>query len=138
MPDIFISYSHYDEKWKDALQKQLRVLERHAEFKIWDDRQITPGDAWLKEIEQAIAAAKVVLLLVSPDFLASEFIQRKEIPEFLERQQNGGLKILPVIVEPCVWEVADWLEAIQGLTKDNQPLSRHPWDSYRAIALKTT
>jgi hypothetical protein len=130
MTDIFISYSHQDEKWKDALQKQLQVLQLHADFEVWDDRQIEMGDGWLKEIESAIAAAKVAILLVSPDFLISEFVCRQEIPKFLERRSEDGLRVIPLVVEPCPWQAVDWLAAMQGATKDNAPLSRHAWDSF--------
>ncbi len=130
MTDIFISYSHKDEKWKDALQRQLQVLQLHADFKVWDDRQIEMGDGWLKEIESAIAVAKVAILLVSPDFLISEFVCRQEIPKFLARRSEDGLRVIPLVVEPCPWRAVGWLASMQGATKDNEPLARHRWDSY--------
>ena len=130
MTDIFISYSHQDEKWKDALQKQLRVLQLHADFTVWDDRQIDIGDNWLPRIEEAIAAAKVAILLISSDFLISEFVCRQEIPRFLQRRAADGLRVVPLVVEPCPWQAVGWLANLQGATKDNEPLSRHAWDSY--------
>jgi formylglycine-generating enzyme required for sulfatase activity len=130
MTDIFISYSHQDEKWKDALQKQLRVFQLHADFPVWDDRQIDIGDTWLPRIEAAIAAAKVAILLISSDFLISEFVCRQEIPRFLQRRAADGLRVVPLVVEPCPWQAVGWLASLQGATKDNEPLSRHAWDSY--------
>lgn len=130
MTDIFISYSHQDEKWKDALQKQLRVFQLHADFPVWDDRQIDIGDTWLPQIEAAIAAAKVAILLISSDFLISEFVCRQEIPRFLQRRAADGLRVVPLVVEPCPWQAVGWLANLQGATKDNEPLSRHAWDSY--------
>ena len=130
MTDIFISYSHQDEKWKDALQKQLRVLQLHADFTVWDVRQIDIGDNWLPRIEEAIAAAKVAILLISSDFLISEFVCRQEIPRFLQRRAADGLRVVPLVVEPCPWQAVGWLANLQGATKDNEPLSRHAWDSY--------
>lgn len=130
MTDIFISYSHQDEKWKDALQKQLRVLQLHADFTVWDDRQIDIGDTWLPRIEAAIAAAKVAILLISSDFLISEFVYRQEIPRFLQRRAADGLRVVPLVVEPCPWQTVGWLANLQGATKDNEALSRHAWDSY--------
>lgn len=130
MTDIFISYSHQDEKWKDALQKQLRVLQLHADFTVWDDRQIDIGDTWLPQIEAAIAAAKVAILLISSDFLISEFVCRQEIPRFLQRRAADGLRVVPLVVEPCPWQAVGWLANLQGATKDNEALSRHAWDSY--------
>ena len=129
MTDIFIGYSHQDEQWKDALQKQLQVL-TYADFTAWDDRQIKPGDGWLDDIETSIAAAKVAILLISPDFLISEFVRRQEIPKFLARRSEGGLRVIPLVVEPCPWQAVDWLASMQGATKDNAPLSRYAWNSY--------
>lgn len=130
MTDIFISYSHKDEVWKDALQQQLRVLEKHSQFSVWDDRQIIMGNAWLPAIKNAISQAKVVVLLVSSDLLASEFVNLEEIPEFLKRREQEGLRIVPVIVRPCAWRTVPWLVSLQGATKDNKPLSIYALGSY--------
>lgn len=94
------------------------------------DRQIAVGDSWLPRIEEAIAAAKVAILLVSSDFLISEFVCRQEIPRFLQRRAADGLRVVPLVVEPCPWQAVGWLANLQGATKDNEPLSRHTWDSY--------
>ncbi|WP_298610067.1 SUMF1/EgtB/PvdO family nonheme iron enzyme [uncultured Thiothrix sp.] len=132
MTDIFISYSHKDEPWKDALERHLKVLELHGEFAIWDDRQIEMGSNWLPAIETALEKARVALLLVSSDFLTSEFIKRKEIPRFLQRREAEGLQIIPVMVKPCLWQAVPWLEAIQGATKDNRPLSQYALGSHES------
>lgn len=130
MTDIFISYSHKDEAWKDALKQQLQVLQLHTEFTVWDDRQIQMGDNWKPAIEQAISRAKIVILLVSSDFLASEFVTCQEIPKFLQRREQDGLRIVPVILRPCAWRTVYWLENLQGATKDNKPLSMYTLGSF--------
>ncbi len=130
MTDIFISYSHQDERWKDELKQQLQVLQLHAGFAVWDDRQIAVGDNWLPVIEQAIAQARIAVLLVSSDFLTSNFIVRQEIPKFLQRREQQGLCIVPVVVRPCAWKTVPWLASLQGATKDNKPLSAYAWGSY--------
>lgn len=130
MTDIFISYSHQDEHWKDTLQKQLRVLERQGELSIWEDRQIKSGTNWLPEIEKAIANARVAVLLVSSDFLTSDFVLREEIPKLLQRRKQGGLRVIPVLLRPCYWQAVPWLAEIQGATKDNLPLSRFLQDEH--------
>lgn len=130
MTDIFISYSHKDEAWKDALRQQLQVLQLHTEFAIWDDRQIEVGASWLPAIENAIAQARVAILLVSSDFLASEFVTRQEIPKFLQRREQEGLRIVPVLVRPCAWKTVPWLASLQGAVKDNKPLSAYPLGSF--------
>jgi hypothetical protein len=74
MNKIFISYSHKDEEWKDRLLTHLNVLAKQNRLEVWDDRRIAAGDEWLPEIEQAINSGHVALLLVSANFLTSNFI----------------------------------------------------------------
>ena len=117
MTDIFISYSHKDEAWKNELQEHLKVLRHHGNITIWDDRQIVSGDDWYPAIQSAIENARVAILLVSRDFLNSDFVSREEIPPLLERRKAGGLKVMPLIVRPCSWQSVPWLARLQGATK---------------------
>jgi hypothetical protein len=89
----------------------------------WDDSRIQPGDIWLDEIEQALARAQVALLLVSPDFLASDFIRRKELPCLFEAAQNDGLKILWVPLLPCSWKRFRQIEQYQAVIPVNPTLA---------------
>jgi internalin A len=89
----FISYSHVDKKWLDKLNKMLTPFLRDG-MKVWSDQQIKPGDLWADEIRKALADAKVAILLVSPDFLASKYIHENELPPLLAEAQRGGLVIL--------------------------------------------
>lgn len=103
-PTIFISYSHQDEDWKNRLTTHLAVLEKQGILDFWDDRQISGGDDWLPEIEQALENAAVAILLISANFLASDFIMGKEVPELLRKRQEKGVRIMPLIVKPCTWQ----------------------------------
>ncbi len=122
MSRIFISYSHKDEYWKKKLVEHLGVLEKQGELNVWDDRKIAVGDDWFPEIEKAIEKANVAILLITAGFLTSDFILKEEIPRLLERRQNEGLKVMPLIVKPCAWENVKWLNPIQARPKDGRSL----------------
>ncbi|MCK6437318.1 TIR domain-containing protein [Rivihabitans pingtungensis] len=121
MRQIFISYSHQDEAWKNRVVKQLRVLSR-AGLDVWDDRRIAAGDDWHPEIQQAIERCDVAVLLISADFLTSSFILDQEVPQLLQRRQKQGIRVIPLIVRPCEWRRIDWLKTIQARPTDGKEL----------------
>jgi hypothetical protein len=117
-PSIFISYSHADESRKDRVVKQLRVLEPEENFRVWDDRRIDAGDDWYPGIEKALTRASVAILLISDDFLTSQFILGQEVPRLLRRRKEEGLRVIPLIVWPCAWQQVSWLKDIQSRPLD--------------------
>ena len=121
--ELFISYSHRDLKWLEQLRTHLKPLERNYNLKRWDDSRIKPGDKWLVEIEQALARAAVALLLVSPDFVASDFIDRKEMPSLLDAAQNQGLAILWVPLRPISLKMFPQIEQYQALFSPDRTLA---------------
>ncbi len=123
LPTVFISYSHKDEAWKDRLVAHLGVLQAEGALEVWDDRRIEAGEDWKPQIEGAIERAAVAILLISADFLTSEFILGEEVPRLLERRQKEGLRVIPLIVRPCAWTEVKWLSPIQARPKDGRPLS---------------
>jgi TIR domain len=100
---VFVCYSHQDVVWLKRLQVHLKPLEREGLIALWDDTKIIPGSKSLEEIQQAIEASAVVVLLVSANFLASESISTIELPQILTRAESGGTTILPLIVAPCLF-----------------------------------
>src|ERR1051326_838725 len=93
-PIIFLSYSHKDERDKDRLVTQIKVLERAGKIDLWNDDRIRAGGAWKHMIDEAMTKAKVAILLVTANFLTSNFILDVEVPELLERHKVGGLDII--------------------------------------------
>jgi tetratricopeptide (TPR) repeat protein len=104
---VFISYAHADNQppkhWLDRFLVHLRPLVRQGDLAVWSDQQLKVGDEWNPEIQRQLGAAKVAVLLVSPAFLASEFIANSELPVLLRRAREDGLKILPVLLSPSLF-----------------------------------
>ena len=100
---VFISYSNKDEKWLNMLRLHLTPLENKG-LDVWSDKVIIPGQEWPAEIDNSLARAKVAVLLVSANFLNSEFIRDKELPRFLVPARDKQITILPVLISNCVWE----------------------------------
>jgi TIR domain len=100
---VFISYSHQDKEWFDLLLKMLSPLERNQTIEVWWDGRITPGQEWLAEIREALNSARIAVLLVSPDFLASQFILNEELPTILDRAKSGGVILFWCLVKNCLW-----------------------------------
>jgi tetratricopeptide (TPR) repeat protein len=122
-PSVFLSYSHKDERWKDRLLTHLGIAAGEGLLAVWNDRQIGAGSEWREEIQKAIDAARVAVLLVSADFLTSQFIKGEEVPRFLERRAKDGLHVFPVIVRACDWGGVKWLSPIQARPQDGKPLA---------------
>ena len=118
-PRVFISYSHKDKLWKDRLASHLGDLQEKKLIDAWDDLRVPVGSDFRREIDRAIDRAGVAVLLISANFLASDFILREELPRLLERRG----RIVPVIVEPCAWKEVDWLSQMRVFPEDGRPLS---------------
>lgn len=119
--DVFISYSHEDKKWLDRLQKMLKPLLRNHPISVWDDTKIRPGARWKEEIEQALSNANAAVFLVSPNFLASDFITDKEVPKLLESAREKGLHILWILLSDCLWNETE-ISSYQALHSPASPL----------------
>jgi small GTP-binding protein len=120
---IFISYSHEDETFKDELVTMLAGLQLHGVVDAWHDRRIEAGDEWNKSIRDAMNDCDLALLLVSPDYLASRFIQAEEQPGLLQRSREMQLRVIPIIVRPCKWTSDPVLKDLQALPKDGEAVT---------------
>lgn len=118
---VFISYSHSDKEWLDRLQIHIKPYERKGIIEPWDDTKIKVGSQWKDEIKKALDSAKVAVLLVSADFIASDFITENELKPLLVAAKNEGTIILPIIIKPCAYSESE-LETFQSVNSPSQPL----------------
>lgn len=100
---LFISYAREDRAWVDKLEKHLTALIRRRKISSWTDSDLRPGDSWDESILQELGQADIVLLLISADFLASNYIYEKEVPKAMERFASDRIKVIPVILSPSDW-----------------------------------
>jgi hypothetical protein len=130
---LFISYSHQDRPWFEKLQKHLKPYLRNATISVWDDTRIKAGVRWKDEIRGALKSARVAVLLVSPDFLVSDFIAERALPPLLESGQKEGLTIVWIPVSASCYtetEIADY----QATHDPSQPLdSLSPTQQHKVL-----
>jgi internalin A len=122
---VFISYSHKDKRWRDDLDINLKPYVRNGSIVSWSDQQIAPGSEWFKEIQTALTNSRVAVLLVSPDFLASDFIHEHEFGPLLKEAEQGGVKILWVPVRDSAYRQTA-LKNYQAVFDPSKPLSTAP------------
>ena len=119
---VFISYARKDRPFVDKLKVHLATL-RRQEIDQWEDSEILPGAAWTEEIERKLKEAHIILLMISPDFLNSEFIYRYELPIALKRHREGNAVVIPVILRPSLWDTEEFA-GIQAMPRGARPISQ--------------
>ena len=119
---LFISYSHKDEKYKEELLKHLSTLIRNNVISEWHDGKINPGDDWDSVIRSKIDSADIIILLVSPDFISSDYIQGVEFAKAIKKHYHGEALTIPVIIRHCDWQNTP-IGRILSLPKDGKPVS---------------
>src|SRR3712207_6825421 len=119
---IFCSYAHEDEEHLNDLQDWLRGLQRQGLIEWWHDRGISPGWEWEEAIDKNLRTADIILLLVTPDFMGSDYVFEKEIGKAVERHERGEARVIPIIVRPADWRWAP-LDRLQALPKDAKPIT---------------
>lgn len=122
---IFISYSHRDEDLKTNLETHLTPLKRMKLIQTWQDRVIMPGDDFADEIDENLRKSDIVLLLISADFIASDYCYGKEMKLAMELQKGDKLQVVPIILRSCDWQFLDFAR-IQALPKNGKPVMQWP------------
>ncbi|GCE15641.1 hypothetical protein KTT_55000 [Tengunoibacter tsumagoiensis] len=119
---IFFCYAHEDELLLQKLQKQLGALRKLGLLDFWHDRDISAGTNWQQEINQQLDEAQIILLLVSPDFVNSDYCYSTEMEQALERHRQGTNYVIPIILRPVHWQGTPFSH-LQVLPTDAKPLS---------------
>ena len=120
---LFYSYAHEDEALRDELDKHLAILRRQGIISSWHDRMISAGSQWEDDIHESLDAADIILLLISPGFIASDYCWGTELTRSLERHVGGEATVVPIILRDVDWAGAPFGH-LQALPKDAKPVTR--------------
>ncbi|BCL80109.1 hypothetical protein ccbrp13_25740 [Ktedonobacteria bacterium brp13] len=102
--EIFMCYAHADRLWIDKFEKHLRSLRSQGSIVIWHDRDISAGQEWDQEVDAHLEQAHIVLLFVSPDFMASDYVYGSEFQRIMERNAQEKTRVIPIILSPVYWQ----------------------------------
>src|SRR5579884_521220 len=123
--ELFYCYAHEDRVLRDKLDTHLAILNRLGLIKVWHDGAISPGDPWEKEIANHLNTAHVILLLVSADFINSEYCYRKEMERAIERHNANEAHVIPVLLRSAHWEGAPFSK-LRMLPSNGVPITSWP------------
>jgi hypothetical protein len=122
---IFLSYSHRDEALRAELDKHFALLKRQGLLDLWTDHRISPGDEINPAVSEALESADIVLLLVSADFIASDYCYGVEMQRAMERHGRSECVVIPVILRACDWKSAPFGK-LKALPTDGRPVMKWP------------
>jgi hypothetical protein len=126
---VFICYAHEDELLSQKLKLHLSILQRQGLIDVWHDRDINAGDEWERAIARQLSTANIILLLVSPDFMNSDYCYSIEMMRAMERHERGEAKVIPIILRPVYWQSAPFSK-LQALPKDAKPVISSGWSNW--------
>jgi tetratricopeptide (TPR) repeat protein len=122
---LFYCYAREDKPLRDELEKHLAWLKRRYQLTNWHDREILPGEEWEQAIDTHLNTAHLILLLLSPDFMASDYCYSKEMKHALKRHQAGTCRVVPILLRPTYWEDAPF-STLQFVPTDARAITRWP------------
>jgi hypothetical protein len=123
--EVFFSYAHEDEELRNQLAKHLKLLQREGVITAWHDREITAGSEWAGQIDEHLNSAGIILLLISSDFMASDYCYDVELKRAMARHEAREAVVIPVILRPVKWSSASFGK-LQALPKNAQPVTQWP------------
>src|SRR5437016_4251919 len=118
---VFVSYAHEDDALRQKLQNHLSDLTQEDFIVLWHDREISPGADWQHEIDVHLNDAHIILLLISADFLASQYCRGIEVKRALERHADGEARVIPIILRHVLWKRTP-IRELKALPKDGKPV----------------
>jgi len=132
---LFYSYSHKDESLRNELETHLKLLQRQGLIDTWHDSKIEAGEEWKRKIDENLERADIILLLVSADFIASDYCYEKEMKRALERHNNGEAHVIPIITRDVNWGNAPFA-GLQALPKGGiaVELWQHKDSAWRSVS----
>lgn len=119
---VFCSYSDEDRPFQERLEKHLKSLERIGSVLVWDKHKITAGQERRREIDNQIKAARIILLLISSNFISSDDCYAGDFVKALERYQDGKIRVIPILLKPCTWDELAF-SPFQVLPRNRVPVS---------------
>jgi tetratricopeptide (TPR) repeat protein len=122
---VFYSYAHEDAELLEKLKTHLAGLKQRKLISEWHDGEITAGTDWGKEIAEHLASANVILLLISPDFISSDYVNDVELKKAIERHKEGTARVIPIILRPVNWDGLAFSN-LKALPLDGRPVTRWP------------
>lgn len=134
---VFFCYAHEDEALLNKLKSHLRPLQREGLIDVWYDRDISAGSEWEKEISEHLNASQIILLLISPDFMDSDYCYGAEMKRAMERLEQEKAHVIPIILRLVYWHL-DPLNKLQALPRDGKPVTDQDWHSMDVAFLDVT
>jgi hypothetical protein len=101
----FVSYSHQDHRMLAGFRPHLAAIRRAFDVRMWTDHDIHAGTKWEPQIAAAIESAQIFVLMITPDFIASDYVYEKEIPAIQQQMREVGALVLPVVLKRCIWQM---------------------------------
>jgi hypothetical protein len=120
--EVFVSYSHKDKSLREKLQIHFATIEREGKVRLWHDRMIPPGNEWRTAIDDHLESADIILLLISPDFLASKYCAEIEGARAIARHDAKEARVVPILLRPSDWHTTPFAR-LQALPEDGKPVT---------------